>query len=114
MAQPGQIFRAHLGELWRAVEPLWLKTVDHDVPRYRRALDAHLADTPRAGEALLLADRLHALIDRHEHSDAERQQVVCTAVRYFLEIDDAWDDRTAGGLSDDHRVVRAAELAVDA
>ena len=112
MPEPAEIFRTHLRELWPAVEPIWLKTVDHDVPRYRRELDAHLAGTPRAGEAMLLADRLHALIDAHEHADPERQQVVCSAVRYFLETDDAWDDRIAGGLSDDHRVVRAAELAV--
>ena len=107
-----QAFQVHLRELWSAVEPFWRKTVDHDVPRYRRLLDAHLGETPRAGEAMLLADRLHALIDAHEHSDPERQQVVCTAVRYFLETEDAWDDRTAGGLTDDQRVVRAAEIAV--
>lgn len=84
MAEPGEILRNHLRELWRA-----------------------------AGEALLLTDRLHALIDAHENSDAERQRVVCTAVRYFLAVDDAWDDRTAGGLSADHRVVRAAELSLE-
>ena len=79
----------------------------------RAALDEHLAGTPQAGEALLLADRLHSLVDAcEEQEDDERRHVVCAAVAYFLEVDDAWNDLSAGGLSDDHRVVRAAELAM--
>ena len=39
--------------------------------------------------------------------------VIVAAVLYFLEVDDAWSDVTAGGLSDDARVVRAAELTLD-
>ncbi len=63
---------------------------------------------------MLVADRLHALVDRHEDLDAEQLSVVCAAVRYFLEVDDAWKDTDAGGLSDDRRVVLAAELALNA
>jgi hypothetical protein len=38
--------------------------------------------------------------------------VLQAAVLYFLEVDDSWNDLTAGGLADDTRVVRAAELAL--
>ncbi len=106
-----EVFRSHLRELWPAVEPYWMTTVPSDVRAVRFALDAHLAGTARESEALLIADRLHELIDAHEHSDEERRRVVCVAVRYFLAVDDAWNDLAVGGLSDDHRVVRAAELA---
>ena len=86
----------------------------HDVEEVRRQLDAHLADTPMAGEAMLLADRLHALVDRHADLVDEQCSAVCAAVAYFLEVDDAWKDTEAGGLSDDRRVVLAAELALNA
>lgn len=112
MGQPTDRFRNHLRELWPAVRPHWAATEPPDVEAIRRRLDAHLADTPRASEAMLLADRLHAMVDACEGDDVERRHVVCAAVAYFLEVDDAWNDLTAGGLSDDHRVVRAAELAL--
>lgn len=106
------IFQRHLGELWRAVEPYWLRSVGSDVDEIRRRLDEHLATTHQADQALLLADRLHMLIDQRGAYDAEQTAVVCAAVQYFLEVDDAWHDLDAGGLADDTRVVRAAELAV--
>ena len=112
MGETTEIFRRHLRELWPAVEPYWAATEHPDVDAIRADLDAHLAGTPRAGEAMLLADRLHELVDACEEEDEERRHVVCAAVSYFLEVDDAWNDLSAGGLSDDHRVVRAAELAM--
>ncbi len=112
MGSTSDVFRSHLRELWPAVEPHWAATVHADVAAVRAALDAHLAGTPREVEAMLLADRLHQLVDTYEGADEERRHVVCAAIRYFLEVDDAWPDHTAGGLSDDHRVVRAAELAL--
>jgi len=105
-------FRNHLRDLWPAVQPHWAATEHPDVDAIRRQLDTHLADTARASEAMLLADRLHALVDACEEDDEERRHVVCAAASYFLEVDDAWNDLTAGGLSDDHRVIRAAELAM--
>jgi len=107
-----EVFQSHLRELWSAVEPYWAATEHPDVAAIRSALDSHLAGTPRETEAMLLADRLHDLVDACEGADEERRHIVCAAVAYFLEVDDAWPDDTAGGLSDDHRVVRAAELAL--
>ena len=114
MSTATDVFRSHLRELWPAVQPHWAATTHPDVDAVRRSLDAHLAHTPRASEAMLLADRLHDLVDACEGADEERRHAVCAAVGYFLEVDDAWNDLTAGGLSDDHRVVRAAELAMRA
>ena len=108
-----EVFRSHVRELWPAVEPFWAVTERPDLDAVRAALDVHLAGTPRQGDALLLADRLHALVEACQEDDEERRHVVCAAVHYFLEVDEAWNDLTAGGLSDDHRVVRAAELAMD-
>lgn len=106
------VFQRHLRELWSAVEPYWDTSVGCDIEDLERRLDEHLAATAKADEAMLLADRLHALIDERATYDAEQRAVVCAAISYFLEVDDAWPDLTAGGLSDDSRVVRAAELAV--
>ena len=87
------------------MEPYWKPMTHGDVEGVRRELDAHLAHTPKAGEAMLIADRLHALVDRHEELVGEQCSVVCAAVAYFLEVDDAWKDtrrrrpvrRPAGG-----------------
>ena len=112
MSHERDVFVRELRELWPAVEPYWRPVVDSDIDEVRRQLDGHLADTSKAGEAMLLADRLHALVDRHEELVGDQRSVVCAAVAYFLEVDDAWNDRDAGGLSDDRRVVLAAELAL--
>ncbi len=115
MSDPHDVFRDHLRELWPAVQPYLAQGVTMSVDDARQLLDRHLADTPYAGEAMLLADRLHLLLDRKP--DWEQRQtcdVLCAAVLYFLEVDDSWSDLTAGGLSDDARVIRAAELTVDA
>jgi len=114
MGQARDVFVHHLGELWVTVEPFWMPVTHADVDDVRRQLDAHLADTPMAGEAMLVADRLHALVDRHEDLNGEQCSVVCAAVTYFLEIHDAWTDTQVGGLSDDRRVLLAAELALNA
>jgi hypothetical protein len=107
-------FRGHLRELWPAVRPFVERGVTMTADEARVLLDRHLADTSYAGEAMLLADRLHALLDRKPEWEARQQcDVLCAAVLYFLEVDDAWSDVTAGGLSDDARVVRAAELTLD-
>ena len=113
MGSMTEVFRSHLRELWPSVEPYWAATLHPDVTAARAALDSHLAGTPRETEAMLLADRLHQMVDACEGADEERRHVVCAAITYFLEVDDAWPDHTAGGLSDDHRVVRAAELALE-
>ena len=114
MGSTRDIFVQHLAELWSSVEPWWQPVTHGDIDEVRRRLDAHLADTAMAGEALLVADRLHALVDRHEDLVGEQRSVVCAAVSYFLQVDDAWKDTEAGGLSDDRRVVLAAELALNA
>lgn len=107
-------FRGHLRELWPVVKPYVERGVTMSVDEARVLLDQHLADTPYAGEAMLLADRLHALLDRKPEWEQRHQcDVLCAAVLYFLEVDDAWSDDTAGGLSDDARVIRAAELTLD-
>lgn len=106
------LFRDHLRELWPAVEPYWKPVANSDIDQVRRALDAHLTATSQAGEAMLLADRLHALVDRHEELVGDERSVVCAAIIYFLEVDDSWNDNDVGGLSDDRRVVLAAELAL--
>jgi len=105
-------FVNELRELWPAVEPYWKPVADSDIEQVRRDLDEHLAQTVKAGEAMLLADRLHALVDRHEELVGDDRSVVCAAVTYFLQVDDAWNDLDVGGLSDDRRVVLAAELAL--
>lgn len=108
------VFREHLRELWPAVRPYVEQGVTTTVDEARDLLDQHLADTPYAGEAMLLADRLHALLDRKPEWELRQQcDVLCAAVLYFLEVDDSWNDLTAGGLSDDARVIRAAELTLD-
>jgi hypothetical protein len=114
MAGERDVFVRELRELWPAVERYWKPVADSDIDQVRRDLDDHLADTSKAGEAMLLADRLHALVDRHEELVGDQRSVVCAAVTYFLEVDDAWHDQEAGGLSDDRRVVLAAELALRA
>lgn len=106
------VFEGHLRELWSAVAPYYTEVQPHDLAKIRIQLDEHLESTAMAGEAMLLADRLHALLDRKEEFAAEQCSVLQAAVRYFLEVDDSWNDLTAGGLADDHRVVRAAELAL--
>ncbi|GAA1478249.1 hypothetical protein GCM10009623_26950 [Nocardioides aestuarii] len=114
MADAHDAFRGHLRELWPFVRPYVERGVTMTAAEARVMLDQHLADTPYAGEAMLLADRLHALLDRKPEWEERGQcAVLCAAVLYFLEIDDAWSDDTAGGLSDDARVIRAAELALD-
>src|SRR5688572_3003542 len=105
-------FVHELRELWPAVAPYWKPVAEADIDRVRRDLDEHLADTTKAGEAMLLADRLHALVDRHEELVGDQRSVVCAAVTYFLEVNDAWNDNDAGGLVDDRRVVLAAEVAL--
>jgi len=106
------VFVGHLRELWPAVSPYVTEVKEHDLDKVRRQLDEHLARTAMAGEAMLLADRLHALLDRKEEFEGEQCSVLQAAVLYFLEVDDSWNDLMAGGLSDDTRVVRAAELAL--
>ena len=101
-------FVGHLRELWPAVSPYYTEVQPHDLVKVRRQLDEHLAATAMADEAMLLADRLHALLDRKEELQGEQCCVLQAAVHYFLEVDDSWNDLTAGGLADDHRVVRAA------
>lgn len=114
MSDAHEVFREHLRELWPAVEPYLRQVVTLTVEDARVLLDGHLATTPYAGEAMLLADRLHALLDRKpEWEERDQCDVLCAAVLYFLEVDDAWHDLTAGGLSDDTRVIRAAELTID-
>lgn len=106
------VFVGHLRELWPAVEPYVTEVKQHDLDKVRQQLDEHLASTAMAGEAMLLADRLHALLDRKDEFEGEQCSVLQAAVFYFLEVDDSWNDLTAGGLADDTRVVRAAELAL--
>ncbi len=106
------VFREHLRELWPAVAPYYVEVQPHDLAKVRRQLDEHLATTAMAGEAMLLADRLHELLDRKEEFAGEQCSVLQAAVFYFLEVDDSWNDMMAGGLADDQRVVRAAELAL--
>ncbi len=106
------VFREHLRELWPAVTPYYTEVKAHDLAKVRQQLDEHLASTAMAGEAMLLADRLHELLDRKEEFAGEQCSVLQAAVLYFLEVDDSWNDMTAGGLADDQRVVRAAELAL--
>lgn len=114
MADAHDTFQRHLRELWPVVEPYVERGVTMTAEDARVLLDQHLADTPYAGEAMLLADRLHALLDRKpEWEERHECAVLCATVLYFLEIDDAWSDTTAGGLSDDARVIRAAELTLD-
>ncbi|MEJ7795360.1 MAG: hypothetical protein WKF50_07400 [Nocardioides sp.] len=112
MSHERDIFVRELRELWPAVEPHWKPVADSDIEEVRRQLDEHLAHTSKAGEAMLLADRLHVMVDRHEELIGDQRSVVCAAVTYFLEVDDAWNDNDVGGLSDDRRVVLAAELAL--
>ena len=112
MSRERDVFVRELRELWSAVERYWKPVADSDIEQVRRELDAHLAETTKADEAMLLADRLHALVDRHEELVGDQRSVVCAAVTYFLEVDDAWNDKDVGGLSDDRRVVLAAELAL--
>lgn len=107
-----EVFTGHLRELWPAVSPYVGEVAEHDLDKVRRQLDEHLASTGMAGEAMLLADRLHALLDRKDEFADEQCSVLQAAVLYFLAVDDSWNDLTAGGLSDDTRVVRAAELAL--
>jgi hypothetical protein len=107
-----EVFVGHLRELWPAVSPYATEVGQHDLDKVRRQLDEHLRRTPMAGEAMLLADRLHALLDRKDEFAGEQCSVLQAAVLYFLEVDDSWHDLTAGGLADDTRVVRAAELAL--
>ena len=108
------VFREHLRELWPVVRPYVEQGVTMEVEEARLLLDQHLVDTPYADEAMLLADRLHGLLDRTPEWEVRQQcDVLCAAVLYFLEVDDAWSDVTAGGLSDDARVIRAAELTID-
>ncbi len=106
------VFIGHLRELWPAVSAYVTEVQQHDLDKVRRQLDEHLAASAMAGEAMLLADRLHALLDRKEEFEGEQCSVLQAAVFYFLEVDDSWNDLTAGGLADDTRVVRAAELAL--
>jgi hypothetical protein len=108
------VYREHLRELWPAVRPFLERGITMTVDEARVLLDRHLVDTPYAGEAMLLADRLHGLLDRKPEWEHKQQcDVLCASVLYFLEVDDAWSDLTAGGLSDDARVVRAAELTIE-
>ncbi|MGH3345469.1 MAG: hypothetical protein ACRDO4_00680 [Nocardioides sp.] len=106
------VFVGHLRELWPAVSPYFTEVQPHDLVKVRQQLDEHLASTAMAGEAMLLADRLHALLDRKAEFAGDQCSVLQAAVLYFLEVDDSWNDMSAGGLADDHRVVRAAELAL--
>jgi hypothetical protein len=106
------VFVGHLRELWPAVSPYVTEVKQYDLDKIRRQLDEHLGTTAMAGEAMLLADRLHALLDRKDEFEGEQCSVLQAAVLYFLEVEDNWNDMTAGGLSDDTRVVRAAELAL--
>lgn len=107
-----QRFESGLGGLWERVSAYCAEISPEEVQSLAAQLPGHLSDSGDAAAAKQLASRLQKLMEGWEDLDGSERSVVAAAASYFLEMDDETPDGTVGGLEDDEKVVRAAEVAL--
>lgn len=108
--RPVVAFRESLGDLWPYVEPMCVEVSPVEVLVWADDVGSHLQHHAEVGpEAAELAVRLKRLVDRWDSIDAHQRPVLAGAVKYFLQVEDHAHDEGADGLTDDRRVVEAAE-----
>lgn len=107
-----QRFESELGGLWERVSAYCVEISPEEVQSLAAQIPGHLSDSGNAAAAKGLAARLAKLMRGWEDLDGSERSVVAAAASYFLEMDDESPDGTVGGLEDDEKVVRAAEVAL--
>lgn len=107
-----QRFESELGGLWERVSAYCVEISPEEVQSLAAQIPGHLSDSGNAAAAKGLAARLAKLMEGWEDLDGSERSVVAAAASYFLEMDDESPDGTVGGLEDDEKVVRAAEVAL--